>query len=314
MTVQGVRGLGSVFGILCGCLGLILVGGCPTSTIPNAPGTPTTPGGGGAPAGEDAGQIINVRTGFPVSELANPISVLYSFTGTADTLDGYYVPVSGPESTAGPVGSRVFIAPSLEMVTDGRFDFDPGLAGQGFYKVGIRWIVGGQEFTAESEGVIQVEGGPNPQFQQPSGTIQVVVGTDVPVRFDVGDPEGNVQWRLFYLSDTDSRDLPPDQLGTEIATGTGNLCPDCVFSTAGLAPGNYELGLAATDSGFSVATTVSRGEADQVVVIPQGAVRGPIVRVLDVATGGAPSLTFATPTTAGVELFCNETFTVEYSV
>jgi hypothetical protein len=126
------------------------------------------------------------------------------------------------------------------------------------------------------------------------GIAMGAVGTDVAISFDAGDPEGDVQWRLFYLSETDSRELPPDQLGTQIGPpGSGNV-GNATLSTSGLNPGDYELGLSATDSGMSIANTVAAGDLERIVTIPNTATRGPIVRVVAEVDVVPPTLTFRT--------------------
>jgi hypothetical protein len=67
-------------------------------------------------------------------------------------------------------------------------------------------------------------------------------------------------------------------LGTTIATGSGNF-GEVEFNTTGLIPADYELGIAATDSGDSVTATSERGDTDLIVVFPSTGETGPIVRV-----------------------------------
>ncbi|MGB2985921.1 MAG: hypothetical protein WBE26_08560, partial [Phycisphaerae bacterium] len=258
-----VSRLGAAF-----CIAMLgLVAGCPTAGIPSN-GIPDDPDNGNATpddTGEVSGEIISFSVNFGVSALDPPVSVIYSVTGTPDSIAGFYVPVADASPGASEIGNRIIVDTRLPAGTNKFFNFDPAYAGVGFYRVGIIMIVGTEEIVAESQGVVQVQGPPNPFFIQPTESItEVAQGTEVFVSFDAGDPEGEVKWRLFYLSETDSRDNPPAQLGTELAVGSGNV-GSATFSTTGFAPGDYELGISATDSGSSVATT---RDIKRIVTIP----------------------------------------------
>ncbi|UCC32503.1 MAG: hypothetical protein JSU86_09510, partial [Phycisphaerales bacterium] len=215
--------------------------GCPSAPGPLPPTGDGADDGAGAglPADGVSGEIINVSTNLGVSALSPPISILYNTTGTPDSISGFYVPVAG--------GDRIIVAKNLSGGSNRAFNFDPGAAGVGYFRVGIIMMVGGEEVTAECTGTIHVQGPPNPFFIQPADAITTkFVGEDVFISFDAGDPEGDVKWRLFYLTEADPLDNPPDQLGTLISTGSGNI-GSATFSTAGLSAGDYELGISATD-------------------------------------------------------------------
>ena len=172
-------------------------------------------------------------------------------------------------------------------------------AGVGFFRVGIELTTGSEVLEAVSDGVIHVQGGPDPCFAQPctiaaAGTpaaqtftacgdvacdliAEVTLGDQdgFDVSFDAGDPEGGVQWRLFYLREADSPANPADQLGVEILTGSGNVAA-VVFLTIDLVLGDYDLGVSATDSGLTIAETVEAdGDNSRIVTV-----MGPVVRVV----------------------------------
>ena len=249
------------------------VAGCP---VPPDDGNGDNGGSNGTET--PTAEILNIpASGVPVELLGVEISVLYSVEGTVDSVAGFYQPVSDNDSTAMAVGDRVIVATNLPAVTDGEFKFDPQAAGVGFFKVGILVSFGAAEEVFNSAGVIQVQGPPAPVFVQPAEDIKTVVrGEDDPVvgvTFDAGDPEGDVQWRVFFLSPKDSRDLPPDQLGSQIQVGSGNAGV-VTFDTTGLLADDYELGVSATDSGLSISGTVGSGALDRIVTV-----FGPIVRI-----------------------------------
>lgn len=260
---------------LCAVL-LVIGSGCTGFPSGGQPPDDTSDGDNGSPtdSGEVAGQINNITTNIGISALQRPIAVLYSVTGSPDSISGFYVPVADNSPSAGPIGDRVIVAVSLPAGADQAFDFDPVAADVGFFRVGILIAADGMEFEALSSAVIRVEGVPAPFFIRPTEAIkEVVQGEDVIVSFDAGDPEGDVQWRLFFLSESDPRSSPLDELGTEIATDSGNVGL-VTFLTAALVPGDHQLGVSATDSGFSIAATVAAGEADRIVTV-----FGPIIRV-----------------------------------
>ncbi|GAF69784.1 unnamed protein product, partial [marine sediment metagenome] len=221
------------------------------------PGAPL-PGDDGEPSPMVA--IVSFKTDFGVSALEDPISVFYRVITDADDaqVTAFYESVATDERTT--------IRTNLPVGENRAFDFDPQAAGVGSYHVGIIVTIDGTEEVALSEGIIRVEGSPDPRFFQPcdprfddpepcDGITEVSPGAEVPISFDAGDPEGIVRWRLFYLAEGDSRGVPPDELGTQLATGSGNV-GSFNFSTTGLPLGDYEIGVSATDTGFSISATV----------------------------------------------------------
>jgi len=286
----------------------VVLTGCPTT--PANTGGPTEPS---APRGVSV-EIVSPTTGFGISVLDDqPLTVTYTVTGTPDEIRGFYVPVAGSDPTSEPTGDRVIIDGNLEPGEKKFFSFIPADAGVGFFRVGVIVVVGTQQILRESTGVIQVQGTPDPRFLEPDQDITIVEqGNPVTIRFDVGDPEGDVRWRLFYLAPGASRISPPDQLGVTLGQpGSGNA-GQFVWDVDGLPPGDYELGLAATDSGSTVAQTVANGQTDKVFTIPSDTVSTPIIRIVEPATSTPPTLTFTKPGNDDIELFRDETFTIRF--
>jgi hypothetical protein len=241
------------------------------------------------------------------------VSVLYSVDESATDVRGFYVPVADGSLNSAPIGERVITATDLKVGVHQFFSFDPEEAGVGFFRVGIVFNLNGVEDDAESRAVIQVQGSPDPNFIQPNAALtQVARGNDVFISFDVRDPEGDVQWRLFYLSATDSRDNPADLLGTGLATGSGNA-GTFTLTTGSLEPGDYQLGISATDSGSSIAVTVAAGESDRIVTIPNFAATTPVIRVVELSVPMPPTIAITAPGATNVTIQSNDSYTILFA-
>lgn len=280
-------------------------------------GCPMTPDGGNGepPAGQSVTvTIVSPTSGFGVSVLDDqPITVIYTIQGEPDEIRGYYVPVASADPTSAPTGDPIIVTNDLDPGANQFFSFIPADAGVGFFKVGVIAIVGNTQIQRESTGVIQVEDHPNPSFLQPDQAITIVEqGNSVTIRFDAGDPQGNVRWRLFYLAPGDLGTAAPDQLGTALQqSGSGNL-GQFTWNVGNLPAGDYRLGVSATDSGFTISQTVSRGLTDSIFTIPNDDVSTPVIRVVEPATATPPTLAFTAPGNEDVELFRDETFTIRF--
>ncbi len=227
------------------------------------------------------GDIISVRTDRQVSALESFLSILYMVSGTPDgtNVDAFFVPVTGVFPNFQEAGSRVTIATGIAVGSNQAFNFEPAISGPGEFLVGLEVTPpGGETIDILSAGRIQVLGPPDPRFIQPVDSVTTVQrGDDVFVSFDAGDPEDNAQWRLFLLAEADSRATSADLLGEEISTGTGNV-GSAIISTSDLEPGDYQLGLSATDSGDSVVRTATQGDPSRIITITNG----PVIRVVEV--------------------------------
>ncbi len=295
----------------------IVIAGCPgmdgNLTSGDGDGDGTGDGVGMGTDGPLSAKIINFTADSQVS-LTDPfVSVLYEVENMpADaTLATFYVPVIGVPPNLSEDGDRVAIDEAATLVSgQGAFQFKPTEAGSGKYQVGITIVTadGSTSLDALSEGRILVEGLPEPKFVLPIADVDqdfatVNRGDDVLVTFDAGDPENDVQWRVFYLDNlTDCErivDLPSvavDELGTQVGSpGSGNV-GSVTLATADLNAGCYQLGISATDSGSSIATTVDRGNADLIVTN----IAGPIVLVIDAGSAAPPSVSFTAPGASAV--------------
>jgi len=235
-------------------------------------------GNGGNNGDEVQASIVAPATSFGISVLEDPISVFFTVTGPTGErevdVSGYYVPLDvneqgeciDPDGSA--VGDRVIVeSRTLEGDLD-FFSFDPGDAGVGCYRLGVLVSVDGVELDpVDGDAVAEVQAPPDPSFVLPETDLTVSPSAQVLVRIDAGDPQNRVQWRLFILSETDSRDTTPDRLGTELLTGNGNV-GEFILRASDFDPGSYEIGVSATDSGDSIVTTVTRGMEGRIVTIP----------------------------------------------
>lgn len=305
-----------------------LIPACDPLTDPGGTDSNTNDNDNEAPSGIRV-TVVSPNTSFALPQLSPSISVIYTVVGTPASIRGIYAPVGGFEAGAPLTGEAVELTDDLGPGVNQQFRFNPSEVEIGNYRVGIRVrFANGTADDVFGLGVIQVQGPPDPRFVQPPESVtEVVTGGTVPVSFDSGDPENQVQWRLFYLRPTDRRDLSPDQLGIQLAVGSGNV-GQFTFTTTGLDVGDYELGISATDSGFSVATTAQQEAAAQqntttqqddrsrIVTIPNstGTVRGPMIRVIEPPVAQPPTVTFASPSASNVTLFGSETLTIRVTV
>lgn len=259
---------------------IALVVGCPVVNPPVDNGNDNGNTNGNDNISTDA-VIINIATNIGISELETPVSVLYNVGEDAEDVRGYYVPVAGAATDSPPIGDRMIAATGLDTGERQAFSFDPGEAGVGYFRVGILFDLGSAlGETAESDGVIEVQGPPDPSFILPANDInEVVSGDAVQIAFDVRDPQAIVQWRVFYTTPQDPLDGPADEFGTEIASGSGNV-GNVTLLTEDLALGDYQLGLSATDSGSSIAATVASRQSHRIVTIPAATGTTPIVRII----------------------------------
>lgn len=285
-------------------LALVFATGCPDVVDP--------PDDNGGPPGQTQARIISPVSSFGISMLDQAISVIYTVPTTATDVSGYYVEVEGSAPTSPPIGTPVVVAEGLPTGENRIFNFDPQETGIGYFRVGVNYTLAGQQLFVESQGVIQVQGSPAPEFLLPDQAVtSVEQGDEIFVSFDAGDPEGVVAWRLFRLADGDSRSSPADRLGTQLATGTGNS-GTFRLNTAGLLLGDYQLGLSATDSGFSIAATVNRGDSERIVSIPSGSVTTPIIRVVAPDVLQPPTIVVTAPAAGGVTLFRDDPFQIKF--
>ncbi len=291
----------------------VFTGGCPSLFPGGNPPDNTNTNTNDNTGGTDEAVIISPTTSFGLSSVDPPVSVLYSVPAEATGVTGFFVPVGDSSPNSPAIGDRVVAALSLPAGERKAFSFDPQEAGVGFFRVGVIFTLDGVVDDVESRAVIQVQGSPNPVFFAPVESItELEIGTPVQVTYDCQDPEGVVQWRLFLLAATDSRANPPDQLGTQLALGSGNVGTVTV-DTSDLVVGDYQLGLSATDSGSSIAVTVANGEVDRIITIPNDTRGAPVLRMLDPSQTLPPTIAITAPGATDIGLYKADTFTIRFA-
>ena len=304
------------FGVLS-CVGLLMfafTSGCPGVDGGAQPDGNDNAGNVNGNGTDVVASIDTFQSNHVISVLEAPVSVTYTVITDAEDVEvsAFYVAEGSDD--------RKTIEEDLPVGAGQAFSFDPRVAGVGSYRVGIIVLIDTIEEIAESAGIVQVQGPPDPYFIRPADQVtEVSPGAEVPISFDAGDPEGIVRWRLFYLAEEDSRSAPPDELGTQLGpAGSGNV-GNFNFSTTGLPPGDYQIGVSATDTGLSISATVENGDLDRIVTIPGVSpytgetVSGPIIRITEEREALPPTLTFQSPGSADVELFGDQVFIIEFT-
>jgi|GEM_PF-3094238 len=299
-------------------IGLLILTGCPESM----PGDNQNQNGNGnanqnqndnsQPGALDdvEGEIVTLRNNQVVSSSETTLAIFYAISNVPETavIGAFYVPVDDPGADLEEDATLNIFQTQLPAGTNQAFVFNPNAAGTGFHKLGLRVELGSESKLIVSVGVVVVEGGPDPTFIQPVDAVTTVFqGQTVKVSFDAGDPQNEVAWRLFLLQEEDRRDAPLDQLGDELLTGFGNI-GEFTLTTALLSPGQYELGISATDSGLSIAATVGDGRSDEIVTV----IDRTVMVDADPAVG-APTLAFSAPGQTDVELFGSQEYTIRFA-
>ncbi len=265
---------------------------------------------------EISGEVISFRIDTLISKGTSEISVLYTVTGEPDSVYAFYRSAADPTSRTAPSDNDEIVASSIDAGTSRTFALSPSDMEIGEYYVGVGWVANDQTVVALSAGLVQIQGAPAPMFRAPdSETVtEVEFGDTVQVLFDAADPEGDVQWRLFYRDVNDdsceSGTFNPAAIGTQLDTGIGNdgeYSLETISLEAGM---SYRLGVAATDSGKSVSATVADGELDRIVTLCDG----PVIKVnTPEPPPELPTLEFTSPGSTAVSLFRDEGYTLTFS-
>ncbi len=235
--------------------------------------------------------ILNILSNAAFSsEVA--LTIFYSVPESAQDVEAFYRVLDAPANQGGePIGIQETIAENLPAGSNRSFVFDTAGLNPGFYQLGVRT----EDETYLSVGTIELQGPPDPEFIEPADDVVVRAGNEVDVVVDVGDPEGEANWRLFYQdanAPLAEEGQAPDGslLGTRLAEGEGNSI-DFAWDTSNVTPGEYRLGISATDVGATIGEVVAAGGADVIVTAYSDAVV--TIRPADTAAE-PPVLTFTT--------------------
>ncbi|MFH0983422.1 MAG: integrin alpha [Planctomycetota bacterium] len=226
-------------------------------------------GGGGTPPNDNGGvggcALLNIVGNIQIPTGSEfPLLVLYNIDASATDVGGFYVQVASASPDAPEIGEDVIAATGLSPGAYQAFSLPIAQFTAGFYRVGLRFTLGGEAGRCTSSGTLEATGTALPEFTQPASNVLAEEGDDIPIGFDMHDPAGALQWRLFYISTNGPFDEPPDDLGTQIRIGQGDS--DIVlWSTSGVPLGVYFVGLSTTASGLTIEETVVAGEWENAV-------------------------------------------------
>lgn len=251
--------------------------------------------------------ILNILSDAVSSENA-ALTILYTAPESAQSIVASYLVLSASASAGGAqIGIDEEIARDLPTGDRQSFIFDTTDLRPGFYQLRIV----GNAFESFSRGTIEIQGPPSPLFIEPAEDISVTVGDSVSIVADVGDPQGQAQWRLFFV-DSDAEQVQEGQLaGTQLLgrrLGEGSDNPvTFTWDTTNVDAGVYRLGLSATDSGFSVAGAVAAGKVGTIVTA-----YAETTIDLERAAAAADPPTFAF-TSSDMTVFGEDTVSIEFN-
>ncbi|HUU82233.1 MAG TPA: hypothetical protein VM243_01895 [Phycisphaerae bacterium] len=250
-----------------------LLGGCDGGLFGGSSGSGSSGGTQNLNAGDDTGGGTTSDhlslTGDVALSGAREYTVLYTVPTNATSVRAFYVADGEEDDTD---AWTYFDFPEALSAGSSQFTINTADLVRGTWRIGVSYVLNGQSRYVVSSGRLIIQGLPAPTFGSPAEATIVVAGATISIAADVSDPEDDSAWRLFYISQQAAPDLDAipasqvGQLGTELATGTGNAA-SYSWSTASVAVGTYLIGISATDSGSSVSATASSGDADQIVTV-----------------------------------------------
>lgn len=270
---------------------------------------------GNGSAGDDgsgqSAQVLGLSTDLSVSG-GQLVTIPYVVPTSATSVRAFRVP-EGQESDTTAWEFFEFATPL--SAGESQFTIDSADLPRGSYRIGVSYVSAtGTRQSVLSTGVLHVQGLPEPVFIAPEEDVEPVAGETVQIIVDMGDPEADVAWRVFYISDASApeiEDIPDTELGVignELGAGTGNVA-NLQWLTESVALGTYRIGVSATDTGFSVAQTASDGDGDRIVTVYAEAE----VTVTEVSPEARPPTIVVTEPAANVGTFLTETVSIAFS-
>ncbi len=237
------------------------------------------------------------------------VTVVYSTSTSASTISAYYVPVANTAVGAQATGAEVIFANNLTAGTNQTTTLNTLNIATGLYRIGLNVSDGNSSIKVLSQGTFEITEIPTPVFELPNSDLQIVAGTPVDIRIEVGDDENAVQWRLFFVeASTSVEGLPANQIGDPIATGAASQIIT-VWNTTGLSNGTYRIGISVTDSGQSIDAAVNNNET-----IPAPTFNAFSVSIVDeIPTRTPPTVVVNQPST-DIEILGSETTLIQFEV
>ncbi len=290
---------------------LLMPSGCATSTGGSG-STGSTGDTTDGTDGEGSAEVTGLQTDRAISG-SQDLTIIYVVPTTATSVSAFYV----PEDQSSDPAARVTLATNLLPGTSS-FTFNTIMIPRGTYRIGLQYVdENGQTQSVLSVGRLIIEGTPSPQFFEPSADTVVESGDSVTIVADLGDPEAEVAWRVFFIAQEGAPDpvtlsgASLAQLGNELETGTGNAV-NFDWTTTNVAFGTYLLGISATDTGFTVSETALAGDGIKIVTLYSTFA----VEVVEVGSAGgddplAPTVVVSAPA-GNLSIFGSDTVNVQF--
>ena len=237
------------------------------------------------------------------------VTIVYSTTGSPTAISAFYVPVASTAIDAAATGSEVIFANNLSAGTNQTTSLNTLNIPIGLYRIGLNLTDTSGSIKVRSQGTFEITQLPTPVFELPNQDLQIVAGTPVDIRVDVGDDENAVQWRLFYVeANTSVEGVPANQIGDPIATGAASQIIT-VWNTTAIANGTYRIGISVTDTGQSIDSAVNNNET-----IPAPTFNAFSVSIVDeIPTRTPPTVVVNQPST-DIEILGSETTLIQFEV
>jgi hypothetical protein len=237
------------------------------------------------------------------------VTIVYTTNASATTISGFYVPVASTAIDAQQTGTEVLFANNLSAGTNQTMSLGTLNIPVGLYRIGLNVADNTGSIKVLSQGTFEITELPTPVFEAPSSDLQIVAGTPVDIRVDVGDDENAVQWRLFFVeASTSIAGLPANQIGNPIATGAASQIIT-IWNTTGLANGTYRIGISVTDSGQSIDSAVNNNET-----IPAPTFNAFSVSIVDEIPQRTPPTVVVNQPSANIEILGSETTLIQFEV
>lgn len=265
---------------------------------------------GNGSGGTLTGAIVGLTSNITLSG-SQTLSIRYDADPSATSVEAFYVEVESTDIDAAMIGAEVVFQTNLPTGEGQIATLNTGSIPSGLYRVGLNLSAGTLSVKVLSQGTFRLTDLPVPVFSLPNQDIATIPGSNpVAIQATVGDPENAVNWRVFFIpAGTPIDGVPAGQLGTAIDTGRANEAI-VSWSTAGIALGDYQIGISVTDSGQSVVQTSSDGNEDRIVTV----LNPFTVSLVDEEPVPRPPLVQVTKPSGPETLFAGETTLVEFAV
>ena len=273
-------------------------------------GCPTTGTDGGNTPTSLSGAIVNLPGEITLSG-SQTFTIIYNADPAATSVEAFYVEVESTAIDAPTIGAEVVFAMNLPTGDGQAVSLDTASIPTGLYRVGLNLSAGTLSAKVLSQGTFRITTLPQPVFTLPNQDLTTVPGSDpITIQATLGSPENAVNWRVFFVpAGTATAGVPAGQLGTTIDTGRANEAI-VSWATAGVAVGDYQVGISVTDSGQTVAQTSADGNEDRIVTV----LNPFIITLANEQPAPRPPLVQVSKPSGPETLFAGETTLVQFAV